>query len=164
MIKAITLGVMLTLATSVNADERFLPYIEWIEENSDYEYNGEPLPEVLYYPHRYLQIFFYGEEAVLEAEAPDSSIGLLEVEAMFDIDANQFLLRDDFDWEQEQEVLLHELVHYMQEINGAMPTCPQASEPEAYELQTKWMDEVDHPGERPDRFTVMMIAMACTPY
>ena len=62
--------IRLTPEVKVNDySEVFMPYITWITENSDYKYNGEPMPKVAFVSKGILQTLVYGAENVAEAEA-----------------------------------------------------------------------------------------------
>lgn len=63
----------------------------------------------------------------------------------------------------DMSLLVHELVHYLQEVNGVEYSCMGASEPLAYKTQVRWLLEagVKNPWEFIDssEFTVMTYAM-----
>lgn len=148
-----------------SADERFLPYIDWIVANSDYQYNGEPLPEVQYHSPAMLLVLGYGEETVAQAEYRNSY--LPPILGLYNHDDNVMMLPKgnevgDFEI---AHIVVHELVHYLQDINDFDDKgCIQNREPEAYRLHEQWMDEHDHPADRPDGLFVLMLAMACSEY
>jgi len=54
----------------------------------------------------------------------------------------------------------------LQDINGDYESqqakdCVQSLEPVAYKLHAKWMDQVDHPAEKPNDLFVFMLEMSC---
>ena len=158
---AITALVMLLVTTVAQADVVLEQYIQWIADNSSLEYNGEPLPEIIYVNQAMLQILMYGEQTVAQAEF--EGFELPEVIALYDSSVDQIILSTgtDINAFENQFMLVHELVHYMQDINGIADPCPGMLEREAYELTDRWQDEVGHPGPRSDPLFVLMIEMSC---
>ncbi len=61
-------------------------------------------------------------------------------------------------------LLVHEMVHHMQNLNPATFECPQARERPAYEAQEKWLNMFGHSLKNDfgiDRLTIFMTT-ACT--
>lgn len=160
----IILTLLLLLSThSVRADERMMPFIEWIVANTEYEYNGEPLPTIVQMPYAWLEVEVFGPENVAQAEADGRK--LPEINGAYNPETNEMLFPDTvnpWSWDV-ADTLLHETVHFLQEVNGQTAECPGLNEREAYELHWQWAQEVGHPTDEPNWLFVYMLEMACTP-
>lgn len=159
--KALSLAAVFwgaTAATSM-ADDRFLEHIEWITANSPLEYNGEPLPTVKYVSQGILQVMGYGDQAVARAEYEGKT--LPTVLASY----NDFViyLKDDGAFTDMPWVIVHELVHYLQDVNGTTDDCVPANEPQAYLLHDLWQKEngYEHMRNSGNVFYGLTMAMAC---
>lgn len=66
------------------------------------------------------------------------------IKALYDPDANIIYVPEGFDPLDLNNayVIIHELVHYLQRVNGRREDCVAKLEPEAYEIQFRWQDEV----------------------
>ena len=151
------------LATTAAADERLLKHIDWITERSDnLEYNGEPLPQVKTIPTYYLHVWMYGQDVVDEIEAQEN-VSFPKIMGVYDHERDTILVPDEFDPYSEwySPTLLHELVHYLQDINGTMPECAGYSEAEAYYFSNMWIEEIGHERELMDGFTIAMMELMC---
>jgi hypothetical protein len=144
-----------------NADPRMLPYIEWITQNTEYEYHGEPLPEVKTVPYAWLQVEVFGPETVAKAEMNGTELPLIN--GAYNPETNVMLFPDTVDpWSWDvADTMAHELVHYLQMVNGNTHECVQANEREAYELHWQWAQEHGHPSEEPNWLYVFMLEMSC---
>lgn len=151
--------LLVLLASTSNADERLMPYIEWITENSELEYNGEPLPGVVTMDYALLEVLTYGDQTVAQAERDGRD--LPQVHGIYRHDTNNLVLPDTSDPWQEEEVLVHELVHYLQYLNREPPDCVQEWERQAYELHWQWVQEHDYDAEEPNWLFVFMLQMSC---
>ena len=158
---AITALVLLLVTTVAQADTVLEQYIQWIADNSNLEYNNEPLPEIVYVDQAMLQILMYGEAMVAQSEL--EGFNLPDVIALYDSSTDQITLSTGTDIHafENQYILVHELIHYMQDINGITDPCPGMLEREAYELTDQWQDEVGHQGPRSDPLFTIMIEMSC---
>lgn len=120
------------------SNEMMLDMIEWIENNSKYKYNGEKLP--------WIEIRTQEEIcAVLYEEPPKDCIAI----AYYDHNLNAIFLSPDPIGQMVQEkfievVLFHELVHFLQYLNGEDENvqCKNALELDAYKLQDKYVEEM----------------------
>jgi hypothetical protein len=152
-------ALFLALVPSLaGADERFMPHIEWLVENSDLTYDGQPLPSVTYMSYPVLEVTVYGPETVAKAE--HNGTELPKLRGSYDHIENRMLLPEGFDWEANQEVIVHELVHFLQYL-GDTPDCVQELERPAYELHWQWVEEHDYPAEEPNWLFVYMLETAC---
>lgn len=135
--------------------------IEFITQNSSLEYAGEALPLVTIVSESELQLRFHASEGPLPAQKGGHSRG--RVAALFDRDANQIFLSDVSSIT--GPGLLHELVHFLQDVNGkddmfvSHPVCLEA---EAYDLQAIWQAEQGIDVEsKPDYGFIMTLYGVC---
>ena len=142
---------------SAHADERFLPHIKWITENSDLEYNGEPLPTIEYVSAGELLILAHGPEAVAKAEYEGREM----VAVLASYHDYVVYLQSEEVFEQEPWIVVHELVHYLQDVNGTTKECIPANEPEAYRLHDKWQEQHGYPRNPGNVFYGILLGMAC---
>jgi hypothetical protein len=84
-----------------------------------------------------------------------------EVEAVYD-DASRTIFLDER-WEgatpAQLSVLVHEMVHHLQNVGGRKFACPQAREAEAYAAQEQWLREYRRSLEQDfelDRITLLL--------
>jgi hypothetical protein len=124
--------------------------IEFITQNSSLEYGGEHLPEVTVVSEEELQRLFRSSETNASAKKDGRSFAL--VSALYDRYENRIFLSDL------NAIagpgLFHELVHYLQDINGKEDMFKDHAiclEAEAYDLQAAWQTEqgID-PASKPD--------------
>lgn len=167
--KYLIAAFLIAIASPLYANPVFEGYIKWIVANSDFEYNGEELPSIKRIPREWIEVYAYGAETVAESEKRGTS--LPEILALYDDEKNVMILPEDLDLDNvaSHHIIVHELVHFLQNINGHYDTkeakdCPTSLEPIAYELHEKWMDDVNHPGDRPDKLFLFMLSLACEPH
>lgn len=165
MLRLIALIVPLTLSlcAPAHADERFMPYIDWLTENSSFEYNGEELPTIRQMPYAYLEVEVYGPENVAMAERQGTE--LPKIHGAYRDDTNEMLYADDVDpwaWEN-RDTLVHELVHFLQMVNGINDECVQKLERPAYKLHWEWVEAHGYQDqfEEPNWLWVYVLEMAC---
>lgn len=135
--------------------------IEFITRNSSLVYVGEALPVVTVVGEHDLQLRFRASQMPAPASTSSRSGG--RVAAFFDRHANQIFLSDAS--AVTGPGLLHELVHFLQAINGkddmfaSHPVCLEA---EAYDLQAIWQTEhaIDL-ASKPDYGFIMTLYGAC---
>lgn len=155
----LALSVALLASTASYADERLMPYIDWITANSDLEYNGEPLPDVVTVDYALLEIMTYGDQQVAQAEYENQE--LPEVQGIYNHLAHEIIFPDTVNpWEQE-DVLVHELVHVLQYMNREPPDCIRSWERQAYDLHWQWVEETGFDAEEPNWLFVYMLEMSC---
>ena len=131
-----------------------LELIGWVTENTDYKYNNEPLPEVLFVTPEDLNILYYGHFK------EDST----EIYGIYDYRIDTMFLRKDFDVNKQKDILLHELIHYMQDINGTLneDSCKGDNEFEAYSLTADWQEEYNYtPSVEVNQLFIFMMAASC---
>ena len=153
----------LLLASPAWSDERMIPYIEWLTENSQYEYHGEELPTIVQMPYAWLQVEVFGPETVARSE--QQGYELPHIKGGYDPERNIMLFADDVDpWDwSKRDTMVHELVHFLQMTNGTMTECPGLSEREAYKLHWQWVEDNGHEDdfEEPNWLFVYMLEMGC---
>lgn len=154
--------------TAVEVEEHAklaLELINWIVANSEFKYNGEALPNIKRVSAEEMQILFYGAETYAEyAELKNTT--LLVVEATYIHDSNTIYFYEEADitdMNDSMHVLLHELVHYLQDLDGQFEgiECFGNLEGIAYRLQKEWILETGSISPIPDGFTVLM-AQTCS--
>lgn len=164
MLKGIFGGLSLALllaGSMARANNDWLGYINWITEQTDYEYHGEPLPELVFYSQAYLQILVYGEDQVARSEF--SGTNLPEVMGAYLHTENQMLLPEGVDLSDHMVIatVVHELVHFLQHINGVESECAGELEPEAYRLHWAYAQEHGLEVEEPSWLFVALLQMSC---
>lgn len=107
----------------------------WIGSETDYNTNI-PHPKVLMVSESTLTKMYYGNK-----EAQD------EIHALYNTESDTIYIRDTFNLYNvfDKGVLMHEIMHYVHDINGAVGTkfdCMAQSEAEIYPLQKKYLLEV----------------------
>jgi len=152
MFKIFVASLSLLVASVAGAVDReteeriMLEHIEWLaEDSSTFEYNDEPLPAVVYATQDQLGAYFYGLDKWLQNQQD-----LVPIEGIFRSEGEgTIFLLDDFDWTSNEhiDVVVHELVHYLQYINDVSYDCSIAAELDAYKYQTYWM--IDNPSSKP---------------
>jgi len=114
--------------------------IGFITGNSALDYAGQPLPEVTVVGARELQLLIQASQASHPLSQGAQSRG--RVAAFYDRHARRIVLADEASVT--GPALLHELVHYLQDVNGkddmfaSRPVCLEA---EAFDLQAFWQTE-----------------------
>jgi len=165
MFRILIVSLSLLIAGVAGAVDReteekiMLEHIDWLVENGGYEYNDQPLPEVVYGTQEQLTAYFYGLDRYLE-EGDD----LTPVEGIFQSeDEGTIFLLDDFNWYNtaDLDTLVHELVHYLQYINEITYDCSVAAELEAYRYQTEWMMENPSDDIQPSYLMAIWIMETC---
>ena len=117
------------------------PYITFIERWTSYNYNGEDLPELKQVDSEYLQLFYYGDYVYAQAEFKGEA--LEKVLAYYDRKDKLIYVTNEFPAQglEIEPTLVHELVHYMQDINGYTDSVGdylECTEGEAYDVQALW--------------------------
>ena len=118
-----------------------MPYIEFALEWTSYKYNGEPLPKLKIERHAFVQIFAYGDLEYAQAEY--KGIKLPTVNAIYLVDSKTIFISDQIDINdpKTQLTIIHEIVHYLQDINGYTQSLGEflvCTESEAYDVQMLW--------------------------
>lgn len=142
------------------SDEVMLDMIEYIEENSKYEYNGEKLPYIQIRSPDELCQDLYPPEVYEKIKDQCSVAGLYNhnLNVIFIADkSGPYMVDEKF----VETVLFHELVHFLQYLNGEdeKVSCMQALEADAYILQDDYVLDKGFPEEqRPDPLFAMIVS------
>ena len=104
----------------------------WIGANSDYNTNI-PFPTIIFMEQEKMeQIYYQGREPVGE------------LHGFYDTQKDVIILQDTWDrrdpWD--LSIMLHELVHYVQDINEIQFQCNREMEKQSWPLQQKYLLEV----------------------
>lgn len=152
------------VASSAYANEKWLEYIDWIVEHSDLTYNGEELPELIYMSYPLLEITVYGDQAVAQCEFQDGCT-LPDIRGAYLDDTNQMVLPEGANLDDNEDVLVHETVHFLQYL-GDVPECHQRLEKPAYQLHWQWVEEHDlqEKYNEPNWLFVYLLEMPCERY
>lgn len=144
---------------ATGSEQMMLDMIEWIEDNSKYQYNGEPLPvlqvktqkevcEALYAepPAECTAIGYYNNTMNVIVMSPDP-IGDMVQEKLIEM------------------IIFHELVHYLQYLNGEDQevACMNALEKDAYKLQDQYIQEMNWPEENRPNMLFAYLISSCHP-
>lgn len=118
--------------------------ISFIETWSGYSYDGQDLPEVRSLNDQWLQMYYYGDYEYAQAEFHGVELPL--VNAYYEPKDQIIYISDRIalDSEEVLPTLVHELVHYMQDINGYTESVGEhlaCTESEAYDIQMLWQIE-----------------------
>ena len=149
-------------STDLGSRLLMLSYIDWIEARSSLTHDGQPLPDLVQWDERKIHVWMYGQDVVDEVEA-NESMQLPVVMGLYDPRTRRIIVPARFDpWSFDYApTMVHELVHYLQDINGTLAECAGMSEREAYELSNEWIAQHNHPREPMDGFTIAMIELSC---
>jgi hypothetical protein len=133
--------IKLRSATSTQPILDLQPYIEFAMEWTSYSYNGEPLPELKIEKHGLVQVYAYGDLEYAQAEY--QGIKLPTVNAIYLVDKKAIYISDQIDLNdpKTQLTIIHEVVHYLQDINGYTQSLGEfliCTESEAYDVQMLW--------------------------
>jgi hypothetical protein len=135
--------------------------IEFISEYSSLGYAGQALPEVTVVTENELQLRYHSPEALVRAMEEGRPAS--RVSAFYDREANKIFLTDMN--ATQGPALFHEVVHYLQDINGKDELFADhmvCLEAEAYDLQAFWQTQkkIDV-ALKPDYGFVMTLQGAC---
>ncbi|MBY0384105.1 hypothetical protein K2X05_03010 [bacterium] len=119
-------------------------YIDFILEWTSYKYNGEALPKIKIEKHSLVQVFFYGDYVYAQAESKGQKLN--PVLAFYDLKRKTIYVSDQIqnDPKRMEVALVHEMVHYLQDINGYTVSLGEhtvCTESEAYDVQMLWQIE-----------------------
>ena len=97
-------------------------------------YNTDlPYPEIVFLPKSELVEMYVGDS--------QKDYTPTDLWAFYNLESKKIFLRDTWDlhnpWN--KSILLHELIHYVQDMNGVKFPCTQAMEKESWPLQQKYL-------------------------
>jgi hypothetical protein len=118
-----------------------MKYIDFVQEWTLYKYNGEALPKIEVTPHNLVQIFAYGDYVYAQAEYKKQK--LAKILSVYDKKRRTIYISDEISLDDPMRdvTLVHEFVHYMQDINGYTDSLNghiECTESEAYDVQILW--------------------------
>ena len=104
----------------------------WLGANSDFNVNMD-VPVVMFLPQERMEQIYYKER---EKHG--------DLHAFYDTDHDTIVLPDTWDRREpwDLSVLLHEIIHYVQDQNEIQFNCTREMEGPAYPLQQKYLREV----------------------
>jgi hypothetical protein len=150
---------LLTTIAFASSKDIMLDMIEYIENNSKYVYNGERLPYIELRTKIEICETLYPD---FNAEEDDClAVGYYDdiTDTIFIADSpSKYMVEEKFF----EVVLFHELVHYLQDINGEYDKveCQNALEKDAYLLHRDYVRHMGWPEEQePDMLFAMMVSM-----
>ena len=121
----------------------------WMGANTNLDTNHD-IPLVVFLPQEQMEQMYYGDHEHDE----DSLHGL------YDTNNNRIILMDTWDrrdpWD--LAVLLHEMVHYLQDMNKIKFNCTAEMERDAWPIQKKYLDQVHNYDWEYDELWYVMIS------
>mgnify|MGYP003316904720 CR=1 FL=1 len=131
-------------------------FLQFIEDNSLYEYTDTPLPEIVIATEKEIcsEIYIPPQESC-------------DVAGYYNHDTNQIVIRNEptqymVEDRFQEVILLHELVHYLQYMDGTFEIveCRQNLEIHAYNLQELFVDsEGINEQQKPDPLFALITSM-----
>ena len=119
----------------------------WIAAHSDYPAAFKQAPNFVFLPPDIIRHSFSGSSMGYSSQS--NSVQAAQVKGAIYLPETFALGRDDY-------ILVHELVHHLQEESGKRFACMEAREREAYVLQTKFVEETGK-GEVPNDMFMLML-------
>lgn len=156
--------ILITPAYS-SSEEIMLGMIDYITANSKYIYNGEQLP--------YIEIKTLDEicRGVYTAETYENEKDDCGVVGYYNHNINSIAIADEsgpymIDERFFEVVLFHELVHFLQYINGEdkQVSCRNELEKDAYLLQNMYIEHMNWPKEQKVDLLFAILAFSCANY
>ena len=128
----------------------------WLGANTTLDTNHD-IPKVVFLPQEKMEQIYYVDEP---EKLPN------ELHGIYDTDSDTIILRDTWDrrkpWD--MGVLLHEMVHYLQDMNNLEFNCTAEMEKDAWPIQQKYLkDQHDYVWEY-DGLWYMVISTCADPF
>jgi hypothetical protein len=127
--------------------QRVEKLVRWIAAHSEYPATLKQAPNFVFLPPEVIRHSFAGSS--LGYSSQSSSVQAAQVRGAIYLPDTFALGRDDY-------ILVHELVHHLQEESGKRFACMEAREREAYLLQTEFVEETGL-GEVPNDMFMLML-------
>lgn len=144
-----------------------LKHVEWISSETFLDYNGEELPTIRKISRAEMAIRFYGIDPDPKKQTKQDlqRINTSKIAALYHADKNTMYFDTNFsvrDWDT-RHILVHELVHFMQKVNGLYigNYCKGGLEALAYGIQGKWQREKNHPSKIPPISLIARLRSTC---
>lgn len=144
-------------------------YLNWIVENSEFDYSNEQFPDIKFLDSEILQIYAYGGDVVARSER--ENFELQNILALYLHEKDTIFISNEIDLNdfRNHHIIIHELVHYLQDINGYYETvnCQKLLEKDAYRIQEKWMREFYDDDDDfidkmlPNDLYILMLELSC---
>ena len=154
IVQAFAAALLFTCVTAAHAsppeaelNRRVEQLVRWISENSGYPAQAKQKPEFVFLPPQTIRSAFSRKGMGYSDQT--SSVRAVQVK-------NTIYLPDTFQLGRDDFILLHELVHHMQEETGAKFGCLAEREREAYKLQARFVSETGV-GEVPNDMYMLML-------
>lgn len=114
-------------------DAMVIALLAWITLNAGLK-APEP-PKILFLPKAGMNELYYGKSVVKDST--------FDLKAFYDREGRTIYLPHGWNSADllDNSILLHELVHHWQRMNGLKLSCPAEFERQAIELQSKWLLE-----------------------
>jgi hypothetical protein len=128
-------------------EQRVAELLRWIAAHSDYPPAVGRLPAFVFLAPDTIRHTFTGAAMGYTAEMSDVRAALVR---------GTIYLPDTFTLGRDDYMLLHELVHHLQDESGKDFACLALREREAYELQTRFVEETGR-GEAPNDMFMLML-------
>jgi hypothetical protein len=119
----------------------------WIAAHTTYPATFKNAPNFVFLPPEIIRHGFAGSS--LGYSSQSSTVQAAQSRGAIYLPDSFELGRDDY-------ILLHELVHHLQEESGRPYPCLESREREAYHLQTKFVEETGR-GEMPNDMFMLML-------
>ena len=139
--------ILLLLASGgvcASVEEQMEKHLAWLISKTGYKFSTER------------PIIAYAEPAVISAIAG----GNPDVIAVYP-GGGVIVLPFAFLKDPKEYILVHELVHFLQDVNGVKLPCVEAYEKEAYELTNEWIKEFRPLGVKPTDAVTIFIRSLC---
>lgn len=128
----------------------------WLGANSDFNVNMD-IPVVMFLPQDQMELQYFGE-----SHTDDHS----ELYAFYDTQKNIIVLPDTWDrrdpWD--LSVLLHEMIHYVQDQNETEFNCTAEMEKDSWPLQQKYLLEIHDFEWDYDKLWYLMVSSCSDPF
>lgn len=161
-ILSVIASVITVTSASAEYDTTMLDMIDYIETNSKYTYNKEQLPLVKFKSIDELCRDVYTPETYEQVKDDCSVAGY------YDDDNNVIYIADEptphmLEQNYVEVVLFHELVHYLQYLNGEdeRVPCMNQLEKDAYLLQNQYVEDMSYPEEQKTDLFFAMVVSTC---
>lgn len=148
---AALLFTCVTVQASPPAGEDFHRRVEelvrWISSKSNYPATLRQMPEFVFMPPQMIRQAF--SRSAMGYSDQSSSVRAVQVKGTIYLPDTFLLGKDDY-------MLMHELVHHLQDESGRKFGCLAEREREAYVLQTQFVEETGT-GEAPNDMFMLML-------
>lgn len=159
LFSTVILVLFFALPVYGGSDKLMIEMIDFITKRTNYEYQGEPLPLVKLKPVDELCQAVYSSETLKKIDACTVA-GYYDpaIETIFIADESGPYMVDEYFFE---TVLIHEMVHYLQYLNGTdhIVSCINELETDAYYIQKEYVEYMNYPAEqKPDPMFAMIVS------